>query len=768
LHELRHAESVVAMQPGRQLGIKTPLGENVLLLTAFAGYEEMSRLFSFKLNMLSTRDSIEPSQIVGKLVTFWVLDGLDQPRYFNGMIREFSAGHWSRDFRHYTAEVVPSVWLLTQQTDCRTFVNKSVVQIIDAVLAEHGFSDFETHELKGWHPTWEYCVQYRESDFDFISRLMEQEGIFYYFRHENGRHVMALADQNAGFPWYPAREVEYSPAHRGPLGDDRITGWHHRYRFVPGSWSQTDYNFDKTPAHDEETPAALLAVNEPGLVKLPGNDKCQIFDCPGEYATLGDGRQLTRIRMEQEEVAHEVTSGTSSCRRFTLGAKFKLRGHQSEDEQRKSYVLTSVEHSAAEPSSYYTGDGHEGSAYNNSFTCIPADVTFRPERRTAKPAIHGSQTAIVVGPRGAEIWPDQHGRVQVQFYWDRRNKRTGDNCCWVRCAQTMAGKGWGSMFIPRVGQEVVVSFLEGDPDRPLVTGLVYNADQTPAYPLPEEKTKSYIKSCSSPSGDGFNEIRFEDKKGQEQIFIHTERDLDVRVKNDCRESVGGSRHLIVGKEGSGDLRELIYGGNDVDIKGNQIERIGVDHARTIGGNQDHVVKGTRKQQIEQDDHVQVFGSRFEKVDWQEYVTIGTHQIVKVGIIHRLEAGQGIFLKAADFLMLEAGERLTIKVGANFIELGPNGIAISGTAVRINCGDAPTTLSFSGDPDLPVDPLAATPIQPDPADSSAPGNVSTPWPGSAPASESPDTRQHAPSQNSDGSIDAGDPENPDCHLGGRCG
>ena len=305
-----------------------------------------------------------------------------------------------------------------------------------------------------------------------------------------------------------------------------------------GKYSLTDYNF--------ETPSANLLADEPTVVSVGGNSKFEIYDYPGEYLNRSQGKTLAGVRMQEEEAGHLVATGSSDCRAFTSGYKFKLADHYRQD-MNVPYVLTEVQHEASVGSSYSLGDHGAGEHYSNHFTCIPADTPFRPPRITPKPFVQGPQTALVVGKSGEEIWVDKYGRIRVQFYWDRQGKKDEKSSCWIRVSQPWAGKNWGSMWIPRMGQEVIVDFLEGDPDRPLITGRVYNAEETVPYTLPDHQTVSTFKSRSSKGGgdDNYNEIRFEDKKGSEQIFINAEKDMDLRVENDSREFVGSNRHLIV-------------------------------------------------------------------------------------------------------------------------------------------------------------------------------------------------------------------------------
>jgi type VI secretion system secreted protein VgrG len=474
-------------------------------------------------------------------------------------------------------------------------------------------------------------------------------------------------------------------------------------------------------------------TNEQSVVKLDGTSNYEVFDYPGEYLVKGDGSAYTKARMEEDEVPHDVVHGGGTCRSFCIGGKFKIDNHRANSERGGNYVITSISHAASEPGAYETGTA-VGGDYSNSFRCIPISVVFRPERITPKPVIQGAQPAVVVGPDGEEVWTDEYGRVQVQFFWDRQSQRKQDTSCWIRCMQTSAGKGWGSMFIPRIGQEVIVTYVDGDPDRPLITGLVYNADQMPAYELPNEKTKSYIKTNSTLGGDGYNEIRFEDKKDKEQIFIHAQRNMDTRVRSNCMERVIGSRHLITGSEDdgkkAGDQKEMVYQDKHLTVHRNQIEHIGGDMQLLVGGiegdgNQDIVIKKDKKELIEGDHHHLVKGQRSEQVDGDQSLTVGGNQQEKVGTKHALDAGQEIHLKAGMKVVLEAGVQLTIKAAGGFVDIGPSGVTIQGILVNINSGGAAGAGSGSS-PASPQDAKEAAPDEPKPADNSKTGQKSTPY------------------------------------------
>jgi type VI secretion system secreted protein VgrG len=386
------------------------------------------------------------------------------------------------------------------------------------------------------------------------------------------------------------------------------------------------------------------------------NDRLEIYDYPGGYCKRSEGERYVKLRMEEQETPHTQIHGAGDCRAFIPGYVFQLTDHFRGDFNR-SYLLTEVRHEAR---SNIRGGGYEAS-YSNTFTCIPKEVPCRPPCVTRKPSVQGAQTAIVVGPKGEEIWTDKYGRVKVQFHWDREGRRDENSSCWVRVAQNWAGKRWGAIFIPRIGQEVIVEFLEGDPDQPIITGRVYNAEQMPPYELPREQTKSTIKSNSSKGGGGFNEVRFEDAKGKEQLFIHAERDMDIRVKNDRREWIGKDRHLIV--------------------------------------------KADQRTLVEADKHGHVKGDHAEQIDGEMSLHVGGKRHEKVGTVDATEAGQEIHLKAGMKVIIEAGMQLSLKGPGGFIDIGPAGITIQGTLVRINSGGAAGVGSGSS-PAEPKDPDVA--------------------------------------------------------------
>ncbi|MCU0612640.1 MAG: type VI secretion system tip protein VgrG [Candidatus Eisenbacteria bacterium] len=648
-------------QEDRLIAVYTPLPEDTLLLQAFSGEEGVSRPFRFQLDLLSEDPAVAHDRIVGQPITVALRRDDGEPRYFNGVVSRFALTGEDERFTHYRAEMVPWLWLLTRTADCRIFQNMTIPAIIAKIFTDLGFTNHK-NMLQGSFEPREYCVQYRETDFTFVSRLMEEYGICYFFTHEKDKHTLILANSTTAHQPCPGQSrarVDYTAT--GIEQQDVVTGWRAEYELRTGKVALTDYNF--------ETPSTDLAVTETTIAEVGGNAGYEIYDYPGEYEKKPQGQRLAKLRIEEEEASTIVMRGTGLCRAFIPGYRFDLAEHTRQD-MNTGYVLTEVRHTASVGESYTTGDDSK-ETYSNQFTCIPQSVPYRPPRVTRKPAVQGSQTAVVVGKKGEEIWTDKYGRVKVQFHWDREGNYDEKSSCWVRVSQNWAGKRWGAVFLPRVGQEVIVDFLEGDPDQPIITGRVYNAEEMPPYALPAEQTKSTVKSYSSKGGGGFNEIRFEDKKGKEQLFLHAERNQDDRVKNDSLEWIGRDRHLIIKR----------------------------DHLDAVEG----------------DRHVSVKGDRNEKVDGTVSLKVGMDAQEKVGMKYALDAGMEIHLKAGVNLVIESGTSLTVKVGGNFININPGGIFISGTMVMINSGGA----AGSGSGASPQPPKA-----PQEADTAEPGQQST--------------------------------------------
>jgi type VI secretion system secreted protein VgrG len=666
-------------QDNRLIGINTPLGKDVLLLQSFSGQEGVSRLFAFDLDLLSENRAVSFEKIIGQRVTIRIALSTGEKRYINGFVSRFAHVGQDERFARYHAEVVPWLWFLTRTSDCRIFQNMTIPDVIAKIFHDLGFNDFK-NALEGSFEPREYCVQYRETDFAFVSRLMEEYGISYFFEHEQDSHTLVLANSSA--PHKPchgqAKARMNFAAGATVLTEDVVASWHLEQELRPGKYALTDYNF--------EAPSTNLMSNEETVCKVDGNSNYELYDYPGIFTNKAGGESLTKIRMQEEEAVHLIASGSSNCRAFASGYRFDLSGHPT-DSMNKSYLLTQVQHSASVPENYDSRHAQQ-EQYSNHFVCIPYSVPFRPLRVTRKPFVRGPQTAVVVGKSGEEIWTDKYSRVKVQFFWDREGKMDENSSCWVRVSQPWAGKNWGAINIPRIGQEVIVEFLEGDPDRPIITGRVYNDAQMPPYTLPDNMTRTTFLTRSTKGGgsSNWNELRFEDKKDNEQIFMNAERDMDLRVEHDSREFVGNDRSLIV----QNDQKEKVGGEQDIQIAKDQNESVGGDASLNVTGNQNVQVGQTMSLQV---------GQNLQETSGQNYAH---------------EAGMEIHLKAGMNVVIEAGLELTIMASGNFINIGPAGIAISGTLVLINSGGA----AGSGSPSNPTSPK--TPKDPDTADDGSKG------------------------------------------------
>ena len=517
-------------QENRRLRIETPLGTDALLITGLSGTEGISTLFHFQAELLGRDEKADFDAIVGENVTISIAAG-GGDRFINGMVSRFAQSGTVGRHATYRAEIVPWLWFLTRTSDCRIFQKQSVPDIVKQLFGEYGFSDYR-FRLTGSYESREYCVQYRETDFNFVARLMEEEGIFYFFAHENGKHTLVIADNPRAHEPCPVLDSVRFVHEQVSLGEDDVVTWFSKEQEVRASKvTHTDYNF--------ETPSLDLAASATGT----DSRTYELYDYPA-YAFKRDRTEsLARVRQQEEDATRVHFRGAGYVRSFMPGYKFSLQawGDAVAPTFDGSYILTGLRHRASE--SYAAGEQGEVS-YENDFECIDSDVPFRPARRTPRPVIHGVQTAVVVGPAGEEIFVDKYGRVKVQFFWDREGKRDENSSCWLRVSQPWAGKGWGGVSIPRIGQEVIVSFMEGDPDQPIIVGRVYNGEQMPPYAFPAGGVVSGLKSQTH-KGTGFNELSMDDTAGKEKITIHGQYDLNTTIEHDESHHIKNNRTITV-------------------------------------------------------------------------------------------------------------------------------------------------------------------------------------------------------------------------------
>jgi type VI secretion system secreted protein VgrG len=714
------------------------------ILTNLSGRESLSSPFEFMLTIASPNDKLKPEQIIGKPLAVRINRDNKDPRYVHGYVSHFWAGNTVSPesgmtvFRMYRVQIVPWIWFMSRASRCFVYLpekdEKSIQDILDEVVSRvtsygHFAPELESENAKILAKRKvEHCVQYRETDLNFLSRTLERYGVYYYFKFENTKHTLVLSDE-LNYPNAPEAEVRFPASSDSRDGEDTISSWEHAYEFVTGQWGQTDYDFTH--------PSTDLRVNvqKHSSITINNNDGYEHYDSPGEYIKKGDGEAEAEVRLEAEESRFNTVTGSSICKTFSPGYCFKLTEHPNcKDEKGKGYLITSVSHYASQPGPFTSES--DVATYSNTFSCIPRESQYRASRSTPCPIISSIQTAVVVGPPGEEIYTDKYGRVKVQFHWDRDGKRDENTSCWIRCRQSVAGNKWGFMALPRIGQEVVIEFIEGDPDRPLITGSVYNAEQMPHYALPADKAKSYIKTNSTPGGDGHNEIMFDDQAKAERLYLHAQRNMDVRVLNDSMERVFGNRHQIIGyeKDGKkgGDQRELIYEDKHLTVKrhtfehveGNSQLLIGEGEAKE-GGNFDIAVEKQKSEMIGGDSHLIVKGKHSEKVDGNFSAEVGGNLHTKVNGNIAQEAGAmgEIHVKSGMKIILEAGMQLSIVGPGGFIDIGPAGVTIQGIMVKINSGGAKG--SGSGcKPEKPKEPKKAKPAKPEIAHNSTSGRKSS--------------------------------------------
>lgn len=627
------------------------LGKDTFVISSLQGSEYISGLFEFELELYSDNHQIPPEKIVGKSATVTIQN--EHMRCFNGVIKSLSRGEVGpHNYRLYRLVMVPWFWFLTKNQNCRIFQEKNTKEIVSQIFNDHGFSDFEFKAVGG--TVREYCVQYHESDFHFISRLLEEEGIAYYFKHESGKHTLALVDQLNAYEETSETNLEYS---KGNMPNAQITRWEHGYEFKKGQWTLNDYNF-KEPKKD-------LKASTKTKSKFANNSHYDHY----EYASLyemGLSKELIKIRLEAEEAQRELVQASSDCSSFYAGGKFKLAKHESSDEK-GNYIIVGLHHHITDSSFFAGEEGH--SEYSNDLACIPADVHFRPEPVHHRPEMKGPQSALVVGPPGEEIFIDELCRIKVQFYWDKEGKNDENSTCFIRVMQSWAGNQWGSSFIPRIGHEVIVTFLDGDPDRPLVTGSVYNGWNKPVY---TSKTQSGIKSRSTKGGNAqnYNELRFEDKMGSEQVYLHAEKDFDTHVENNQSLTVEKDRNKSIGN--------------------NETYEVAENRSKTIGGNQTESIAKDKKTSVD-GDHVETIGKNMTisiEKDLTEKVNGSYTESVTKDSVH---SAKTITFKADDQIVLQTGSAkivmkkngdITIS-GKNINVKGSGNVVVKGSKVTMN-------------------------------------------------------------------------------------
>ena len=732
------------MADGRNITVSTALGDS-LLFAQMEGFDEISQCFLYEVGLISKDINIKAEDILGTPVTITVRTD-SAKRYFHGIVAEFSFHEYREDYAHYRAQLRPWLWFLTNRTDNRIFQKKSVVEIIEEVWKPYAHVKVEKR-LKKSYPPRDYCVQYRESDLNFVQRLMEHEGIFYHFDHADGEHTLVLSDANASVKDAEGFEtVKFRGEAGNVIGqDDVITELLPRASVRSGAYVHTDYDFKK-PATDLMTKSEAPKSHEAA--------KGELYHYPGDYIEVGAGEPMAAIRLEEAQAPHVRVDAAGNVRGLWSGVSFTLEEFEREADNMKYLVLRSDYEMWDDQ--YRAGMQRQGEGFGVRLKLQPQSLAFRPERCTPKPLMSGPQTAVVVGPSGEEIFTDEYSRVKVQFHWDRLGGKDENSSCFVRVSSVWAGSGWGFIQIPRIGQEVIVDFLEGDPDMPIITGRVYNAAQMPPYGLPANATQSGWKSNSSPGGGGWNEMRFEDKKGSEEVYFQAEKDHNELVKNnetrtigndfaedvghdakqdighDRTETVGNDKSVTVGHDQSTSIgnndtetvgvnRSLTVGSNGtISIGSNSSETIGSNHSQTvalvqtitvgaarvdtvgatetrsvgaaqtmtIGASRDVTVGASESHSVGSDDSWTIGAKRSVSVGSDESMTVGGNQTENVSGDVALKIGKGRATDIANAEMMNVGKDMGVKVGKKFV------LDVT-DEITLKCGDAQVTMKKDG-------------------------------------------------------------------------
>jgi type VI secretion system secreted protein VgrG len=579
--------------------------DDELFVQRMTGSEGLSRLFEYNIDLLSTAKSIDPYKLLGKVVTVELITGAGGTRHFSGYVTRFSAGLRQGQYMSYQAVIRPWFWFLTRTQDCRVYQDKTVIDIVRAVFADHAIADFEDHTTASFSK-WSYCVQYRETDFAFVSRMLEDEGVYYYFKHKEGRQILVLADPNSaveafeGYAEIPYREQVDS------VRDDAesILSWDRQTQVQSGKYVITDYDFER-PAADLAQRSSSAHVHDLG--------DAEVFEYPGYFIDPTDGEQYVRVRQEELDAQHKLVAGQSDARGLCCGASFTLQGFPISAENAK-YLLTQTQLTIIEPQPEAEGAVRKPGSFSARFTAINAKTPFRPPRVTPKPTVSGPQPAVVVGAGEEEVHTDKYGRVRVQFLWDRQGKRDKGSSCWLRVSQPWAGKNSGFVALPRVGDEVIVSFYEGDPDNPVVTGRVYNANRMPPWNPAENKYRTGIMTRSEKAGGEVaksNELHFEDADGKEKIYVHAEKDLTVEVENNELREVGNDRKTHIKND------------ETLDVDGKRTVTIKKDESLTVteGNRTLEVSAGTNTETIQGKESRTLNSGREDKITGGETRTI---------------------------------------------------------------------------------------------------------------------------------------------------
>jgi type VI secretion system secreted protein VgrG len=683
---------------GRDTLVTCSLPAGTLLLESFSGQETLGKPYCYDLTLLSDDSNIAMDAVLGQPLAIRIEIQPGRYRYFHGIVTYFAKIGLTMSRTRYRAIVNPKLSLFGYTRDCRIMneEGQTALTIVSDCLAQRGFTDLDLGTVSKDHlRTREYCLQYRETDLHFIQRLLEEEGIYYFFKHEENKHTMVLANALAAHAKVPGYEaIRYLPKQHKQAREEE----HFWALSVAGALYPGDYTVVQGYDYTKTRPTQVLFGKEPSTASQPGTD-FEDYDYPGGLSIAAEAEEEALIREETDYIGNTHIEVQGNTMGLGVGDLVKLikspldanlyNPFWSADDLEKDYIITSAIY-AFSINQFETGDaGKSDEPFKVTYTLIDSQAQIRPERSAIKPRIEGPQTAVVVGPSGEEIYTDNYGRVKVQFDWDRLGQNDEESSCWIRVAQIWAGKQWGAMHIPRIGHEVIVEFLDGDPDRPIITGRVYNNDNMPPYSLPDNKTQSGIKSRSSKDGSAsnFNEIRFEDLKGKEEVYLQAEKDLDILVKNDETRKVNHDRTKTVKHDETTHIThnrtEDVGNDEKITILGNRTEIVSKDESITISGN--------RSENVTKDENITISGNRTETVSKNETISINGARLVGISKSDTLTVSSGRKqsitgddqVTVTKKLVLDAGEEVVIKTGQASITMKKDGtIVLSGKDISL--------------------------------------------------------------------------------------
>ncbi|MBY8609609.1 type VI secretion system Vgr family protein [Burkholderia arboris] len=633
----------------RVFTLDSPHGDDLKFHT-LDGSDELGRLFEFRIEALADSHSLSLKDMLGKPVTVRIEQQDQSTRYLNGIVARASLGG-RRAERYYGYELIvrPWLWLATRRSDCRIFQNKTVPEIVQEVLSTYGFP-IENHLAETYTPR-EYCVQYNETDAAFVSRLMEFEGIYYWFRHAEDTHTLMLSDAMSSHTALPGYEtIPYIARDRTAIADEEhIDGWLPAQEVSVGKHQTTDYDYTK--------PRADLSSQK---VDPRGHDHDSFasFEWPGGYRDDAPGAHYSRVRLEEQQAEHERASADTDVRGAAPGYLFTL-AHCPRADQNREYLIVRCQYRFQE-NAYASDQSAEAVVHQTMMLVQPSSLPYRSPRDTPRPRTNGPQTATVVGPPADEIWTDQYGRVKLQFRWDRYGQSNQDSSCWVRVSSPWAGGGFGGVQVPRVGDEVVVDFLNGDPDEPIVTGRVYNGEKMPPWGLPGSATQSGLLSRSSPGGttDHANAFRFEDKKGAEQLWMHAERNFDAETEADHTLSVGNNHTHTVGN----DETMQVKNNRQRSVGQNETVNIGQNRVAQIGANETHGVTGNRTRTVGQNESVTIAANRDATIGGVHNETVAKAKTETIGEGKTLSVAQ-LYHTTSQDMKTQVASTHTEEIGA---------------------------------------------------------------------------------------------------------